>query len=209
VAPARTALTLLVTMAVIAGVAQAQPGASQGVAIAIPSYIGIRIVGVGSGARAVVFDFETRPVLHLSALLGGGEPLAPTDVNRFDDVHLNITANGRWNAWVYATTLTTPAGPDAHDLTPANIRVIAEAVSNLQPDAVVGPGGSSFFAGSWALSTNPERIARGIDRTSGWRSLGFSGHDYLLDVDGGETPGDLHDRGHVRHRAALSVCCPP
>ena len=188
-APARIALTLLVTIAVIAGVAQAQPGASHGVAIAIPSYIGIRIVGGGSGARAVVFDFESDPAPYLSALLGGGEPLAPTHVNRFDDVHLNITANGRWNVWVYATPLTTPAGPGPHGLTLANIRVIAGAVSNLQPDAVVGPGGSSSFAGSWTLATNPERIARGVGSTSGWRSLGFNGYDYLLDVDGGETPG--------------------
>ena len=187
--PARIARMLLVTIAVVAGVALAQPGASHGVAISIPSYIGIRIVGSGSGERAVVFDFESDPAPYLSALLGGGAALAPTNVNRFDDVHLNITANGRWNVWVYATPLSTPAGPASHGLTLADIRVVAGAVSNLQPDAVVGPGGSSSFAGTWALSTNPEEIARGIGSTSGWRSLGFNGYDYVLDVDGGEAPG--------------------
>ena len=72
-APARIALTLLVTIAVIAGVVQAQPVASHGVAITIPAYIGIRIVGGGTGARSVVFDFESDPVPYLSALLNGGE----------------------------------------------------------------------------------------------------------------------------------------
>ncbi len=182
----RIALMLLLT---ITGVAQAQPGASHGVAIGIPSFTGIRIVGSGSGTQSVVFDFQAEPEPYLSALLDG-EPLAPTHVDRFDDVQLNITANGRWNVWVYATPLTTPPGPGPHGLTLANIRVVAGAVSNLQPDAVVGPSAAStFFAGAWTLAADPAQIARGIGSTSGWRSLGFNGHDYLLDVDGSETPG--------------------
>ncbi|TVR87529.1 MAG: hypothetical protein EA416_14455 [Trueperaceae bacterium] len=179
---------LLVAIAVLASVAFGQPSASHGLTIEVPAYLGIRIVGAGTGARAVVFDFQAEPQAYLSALAGGAA-LPPTHVNRFDDVELNITANGNWNVWVYATPLTTPAGPGPHGLTLASIRVVAGAVSNLQPDAVVGPGNAPSFAGAWALATTPAEIARGIGSTSGWRSLGFNGLDYVLDVQGDETPG--------------------
>lgn len=184
-------ITRFVTIAAIAlaaGLAQAQPSASHGVAIEIPAYLGIRIVGAGTGPRGVVFDLQADPEAYLD-VIASGQPIAPTSVNRFDDVELNIVAGGRWNVWVYATPLNTPAGLGPHGLTLSDIRIVAGAVSGLFPTAVVGPGNSPFFAGSWVLATAPERIASGIGGTGGWRSLGFNGFDYLLDLDGSETAG--------------------
>lgn len=176
--------TLLIALALLTPKALSQT-ASHPLTVSTPSYIGIRIVGAGTGPRSVTFDYATNPTPYLTAIDNGGATLPPTNVNRFDDVQLNISRNGRWRIHVQATAFaytgpTTPAG-----LTLTDIRV-----TRTRPqDAVVGPGNSATYATTWTLSTTPTEIASSNRNTSGWRSLGFNGWDYTLAVDGDETTG--------------------
>ena len=152
--------------------------------VSTPSYVGIRIVGSGTGARAVIFDYAARPDAYLTAV-DTGAALPPTAVNRFDDVQLNVTRRGRWRIHVQATTFVYAGSAAPAGLALSDIRVTRTRPQN----AVFGPGNSARYETTWTLSTTPTEIATSNRSTGGWRSLGFSGWDYSLAVDGDEAAG--------------------
>lgn len=155
------------------------------VRVAIPDFIGLRIVGPGTGPRSVAFDYGTDPDAYFAAA-STGTTLQPTAVNRFEDVQVNSTRNGRWRVQVVATAFAYTGPTGAAGLALADVRVERSRA----PDPIfAGPGNSAGYATSWSLSTTPTEIAHSRGSTSGWRSLGISGWDYRLHVDGDEAPG--------------------
>lgn len=170
-------------MLMVASWTLAQPVAHD-VRVTVPDVIGLRIVGSGTGPRAVTFDYATDLSTYLAAVEGAGI-LPPTDVNRFDDVQVNSTRNGRWRIHVSATPFAY-VGPAA----PSGLQLSDVRVERSRPqDAIVGPGNSASYATSWTLSSTATEIATRTGATGGWRSLGFSGWDYRLAVQGDEAPG--------------------
>jgi hypothetical protein len=183
----RLPATLLAALVLLTPHALGQ-SVSHPLSVSTPSYIGLRIVGAGTGPRTVTFDYANNPTAYFTAIDGGGASLPPTSVTRFDDVQLNVSRNGRWRIHVQATAFTYTGATTPAGLTLADIRV-----TRTRPqDAVVGPGNSgnsASYATTWTLSTTPTEIATSNRTTSGWRSLGFSGWDYTLDVNGDEAAG--------------------
>jgi hypothetical protein len=161
---------------------------SHDVSVTIPDIIGIRIIGGSAGPRAVTFDYATNAGAYLAATRGSGV-LLPTAVNRFADVQVNVTRNGRWSVEVIATPWTYVGSGTAASLPLASVRVIRGVRSGLTQNAISGPGGSAYYSATWPLSTANQRIASRTGATSGWRSMGFNGWDYELLVDGSEDPG--------------------
>ncbi len=178
---------LLIALALLAPVAFGQT-ASHSLTVSTPSYIGLRIVGAGSGPRSVTFDYATNPTNYLTTIDNGGGTLPPTSTDRFDDIEANVVGIGFWYVNVQATPLTytgpgTGAGLDLNDL-----RVNRGSNSGLTQTAIRG-WLLSFYDTAWNLSPTPQRIARSFLGTNGWRSLGFNGNDYTLDVNGNEDAG--------------------
>lgn len=173
-------ITMLLAVAPL-GSAQTQ---RHDVTIRIPDVIGLRIVGPGSGPRSVTFDYATDADGFLAAVDGTGT-LTPTSVTRFDDVEVHATRNGRWRITVQATDFAYigPASPSGLAL--SDVRVERSGPQ----DAIVGSGNSASYATSWTLSTTATEIASRTGATGGWRSLGFSGWDYRVEVDGDEAAG--------------------
>jgi len=161
---------------------------SHDVNVTIPDIIGIRIIGGGAGERAVTFDYAADPGAYLAATRGSGV-LLPTAVNRFTDVQVNVTRNGRWSVEVVATPWTYVGSGTATNLPLGSVRVIRGVRSGLTQDAISGQGGSAFYWATWSLSTANQRIASRTGATGGWRSMGFNGWDYELLVDGSEDAG--------------------
>jgi len=180
-------LTLACATACLLATATAQ-SASHGLSVRIPDYFGIRIVGPGPGPRAVTFDYASDPDAFAAALQGDGR-LPPTAVNRFDDIQINATRNGRWNLDVVATPLAYVGSGSGAGLALGDIRVVRGARSGLTQTAIFGPGNSAGYVASWILSTAPQRIAFRNGSTQGWKSLGFNGLDYEIAVDGDEAAG--------------------
>lgn len=161
--------------------------ASHPLSVAIPAYVGIRIVGASvQPTRSVVFDYANDGTAYLAAV-DAGDPLPPTDVTRFDDVQVNVAGNGRWSVYVEATPFTY-VGPGVGDgLTLDDVTVTPGSVSGLTQTAFFRP--ASRYETSWTLSATPFRIGRSVLGTGGWRSLGFNGWDYTVAVDGDEDAG--------------------
>jgi hypothetical protein len=184
----RTRLTLATAAAAcLLALASAQT-ATHGVAVHVPDYFGIRIVGAGPGPRLVTFDYEADPDAYAAALQGAGR-LLPTAVARFDDIQIKATRNGRWNLDVVATPLAYAGGASGAGFALADIRVVRGVRSGLAQTAIFGPGNSAGFVASWVLSTAPQRIAFRNGSTQGWKSLGFNGLDYEIAVQGDEDAG--------------------
>lgn len=183
----RLTVSLVAALAAVWGLAWAQ-SANHQLAVTIPDYVGIRILGSGSGPRAVVFDFASEPTAYLEAITNGGI-VAPTSVSRFDDIEVNVTHSGRWTVAVVATPLAY-SGPGSGDgLTLGRIRVVRGSRSGLEQTAITGPGNSAWYWPAWLLSTTAQQIASRTGATGGWRSLGFNGWDYEVRVHGNEDPG--------------------
>jgi hypothetical protein len=136
----------------------------------------------------VTFDYASDPDAF-AALLEGAGLLSPTTVNRFDDVQVNSTRNGRWNVEVLASPLAYAGSGSGAGLALSDIRVVRGAKSGLTQTAIFGQGNSAGFVASWILSTAPQRIAFRNGSTQGWKSLGFNGLDYEIAVDGNEDAG--------------------
>ena len=183
----RRTSTLLIVCTVALGWGGAPAGAqpiAHELRVLVPEVIGIRIVGDGTGPRSVAFDYAADPEGYVAAIDGAGV-LRPTSVVRFDDVEVNATRKGRWRLTVQATPFA-HAGPGS----PAGLALSDIRVERSRPqDAIVGPGNSATYATSWTLSTVSTEIASRTGATGGWRSLGFSGWDYRVAVDGDEAPG--------------------
>jgi hypothetical protein len=71
----------------------------------------------------------------------------------------------------------------------ADIRVERGSASGLTQDAISVLWFFGRYDTTWTLSSNPQRITRGLLGTGGWRSLGFNGWDDSLTVDGDEDAG--------------------
>jgi len=180
------ALMLSATASVPLALAQT---ASHSVAVSVPSYLGIRIVGGGGGAsRSVEFGYGRDAPAFMTAQDGSGS-LAPTNVTRFSDVEVNVAGFGLWSVYVEATPFvyTGPSGGTGLEL--ADIRVERGSTSGLTQDAISVFWFFGRYDTTWTLSSNPQRIARSLRGTGGWRSLGFNGWDYSLAVDGDEDAG--------------------
>lgn len=158
------------------------------VAVTIPELFGIRIVGPGTGGRSVEFDYASVAGVYSDAVTGSGV-LPPTSVNRFADVQVHVTRNGRWSVSVLASPISHTGPGTGGGLVLESISVTRGQRSGLEQDAIIGTGGSAFIADSWVLRAEAQTIAFRRGPTSGWRSLGFNGWDYDLSVDGSEAPG--------------------
>jgi hypothetical protein len=179
----RFALTLLL-IAVASTTAAAQTTLF-GVRVEVPDYIGIRLVGDGTGARTVTFDYAANPDAYLAAV-ANGTALSPTDVARFDDVLVNTTRNGRWRVQAVATELVHAGPTSGTGIELSDVRF----ERSRDPDPIFDlPGNSAGYLESWTLSASATEIAYSRGATGGWRSLGISGWDYRLVVDGDEAPG--------------------
>ncbi len=184
--PMKVALGLLLLSIFQGALAQS---ATHDVTVRIPNYIGLKIVGEsGNIARgaSVVFDYESDPDAYVAAIEGDGR-LAPTAVADFADVQVAVRG-GAWRVWVGALQLTYGGDHVGNGLQLSDIRVERGAVSGLTPEAITFRPGGSILPG-WNLSNSWQRIVIDNQSTGGWRSLGFSGLDYVLTVRGDEDPG--------------------
>ena len=155
--------------------------------LAIPSYLGIRIVnnaGEPRGAPAVSFDYTSDVAAYTNAYEGSGF-IGTSDVTDFADVQVSVRTGFGFPLWyvtVQALELTSAgAGLDLED-----IEVVRGSVSGLNQQAVVWGG----ISNSWALSSAPQTVAYSLLGTYGWQTLGFNGLDYRVKVDGDEEPGE-------------------
>jgi hypothetical protein len=158
------------------------------VTVSIPDVIGIRIVGSGDGPRAVVFDYGDDAAAYAAAVLGDGR-LLPTDVRSFSGVEVNATRRGRWSVQVVATPLAYTGPGNGDGLALGDVRVVRGSRSGLAQDAITWQGNAGWYWADWQLSTSAQAIASRTGATRGWRSLGFSGLDYEVAVQGDEDPG--------------------
>ncbi len=188
-AQVRTRLLALVLSAVASVPTALAQTASHPVAVSVPSYLGIRIVGADGGtSRSVVFDYGNDAPAYVTALDGGGT-LVPTNVTRFTDVEVNVVGFGRWSVYVEATPFVYAGPGDGAGLELADIRMDRGSASGLIQDAITIFWILGSYDTTWTLAENPQRIARSLLGTGGWRSLGFNGWDYSLAVDGDEDAG--------------------
>lgn len=183
--PALLAAILVLTPTVLA-----QP-VIHDVTVAIPETIGIRMVGVGVGARTVEFAYASDVGSYLSAA-DNGDTLEPTSVSRFEDIEVRVNGIGRWSVNVEATPLAYSGPGTGGGLDLGDLRVDRGSASGLSQEAITTR--FLFFTigrydASWTLSTTPREIANTLIGTNGWRSLGFNGWDYTLAVNGDEDAG--------------------
>ena len=181
-------ISIVAAMLLASGAAFGQ-AASHDVEIRVPNVLMLRITN-GSGSLGVasnpgvVFDFVTLSAnvdAYLDAVNDGGDELAPTSVSDFDDV-IVFSNRATWNVTVAAD----PIGFTDDVVTGLTANGIALSDITVAPSGTPGDHVSSVSA-SWSLATTTS-IANGV-RTQGWRSLGFSGSDYRLTVNGDENPG--------------------
>ncbi len=178
--------TLITTLLLASGAAIGQAAAaSHDVEVRIPNVLFLRITDGNGNAAAtdpsVTFDFQANLSAYLNLVNTGGGAIAPTAVSNFGGVVV-FSNRGTWNVTVAATALV-----HTDNLT---LGVTGNGVA--LSDITVTPSGTpglnvSEVADDWNLTTATS-IANGV-RTQGWRSLGFSGGDYRLAVNGDEDPG--------------------
>lgn len=180
------ATAVVTTMLLATGAAFGQ-SASHEVEVRIPNVLMLRITdGVGNAeatAPSVSFDFQADFDTYLDAVNSGVvTDLFPTDVNDFGDV-IVFSNRGTWNVTVATTGITF-----ANDLNLVGVTGNGVALTDITvaPPAAALHGSIQARAASWNLAGG--QIANGV-RTQGWRSLGFSGNDYRLAVNGDEDPG--------------------
>lgn len=179
-------LSVAVLAATLTVPALAQTSADHELRIRIPNYVGIKIIddsGNMTGAASVTFDYSADPTTYFAAAQGNGI-LYPTQVSSFTDVQV-FKSGGTWAVYVRAGNLQGP--PGGSGLLLQDIEVWPGSVSGLA-------AGAGNVSASWQLTTNNHRIAHGQGSTGGWQSLGFNGHDYVVQVQGNEDPGSYSTR---------------
>ena len=183
-------LTSVLTILALPQEVHAQ-SASHRVAVSVPSYLGIRIVGAGGApTRSVVFDYASEAQNYVAAV-DSGSTLLPTNVTRFDDIEVNVVGFGLWSVYVEATAFAYSGSGSGAGLELADIRLNRGSASGLSQDAITIFWILGSYDTTWTLAENPQRIARSLLGTGGWRSLGFNGWDYSLTVDGDEDAGNF------------------
>ena len=181
------ATAVISTMLLASGAAFGQAAASHDVVVRIPNVLFLRITdGSGNDAAtnpSVTFNFQANFQAYLDAVNSGVVTnLTPTDVNNFGDV-IVFSNRGTWNVTVAATAIVF-----ANNLTLDGVTGTGVALTDITvaPPAATPHASIEARAASWNLTGS--QIANGV-RTQGWRSLGFSGGDYRLAVNGDEDPG--------------------
>lgn len=135
--------------------------ASHELEIVIPEVLMIRIDA--TGASNVVFDYGTEFDTYFELLEDGSNgSLAPTA-----DSFENISVFANYEAW--------------------SVSVRAEGDRLVNERVTVRPAAPSDYMAVDTFRLDGNRIASG-NQTQGWRPLGIAGADYLLFVDGTETP---------------------
>ncbi len=184
---------LVVAAAVLMGSAMAQTD-SHDVSVTIPNLLRLRIVN-GSTAEAaapsVAFDYNTlaanvdKYIAEVNGTTSGG--LAPTTVTDFGNV-IVFSNRTSWEVRVNASAL------GFADTFTLGVAAGGVALSDIvvKPSGVKGTGVTTVAA-NWDLANtsgnvNGDLVANGA-KTTGWSSLGFSGNDYKLTVNGDENPG--------------------
>jgi hypothetical protein len=185
----------LLRLAALAGLAVAGFGFAQtdshDVTVRIPSVLQVRITDgtstAASAAPAITFDYQDPTYLntYLNTVNGGGGDLPPTNVAQFGNILVFSNRVGTWNLRVSAAALTYS---NNLGLTPAPTGVgVALADLKVTPSGTMDSSVASRSA-SYTLATAPAIVASG-SRTTGWASVGISGNDYDLVVNGDEDPG--------------------
>lgn len=179
---------LILTMLVSLGTAFAQTD-SHDVVIKIPSILSVRIVdssGGLAGSPIVNFDFRTTTAnrtKYIDAVNAGGADLAPTSTPDFSD--LQVFSNyGTWSLYVKATD-------PLSAFTSLDTGITSGAGISLS-DIVVTPSGTPGASDITVATSFPLDITTAVatgKNTSGWKSVGISGNDYTLHVNGDENPG--------------------
>ncbi len=177
-------LAMVAVMVLGLGAAFAQPAAGHDVNIRIPRLLMLRITdGLSNNAAtspSVEFDFQADATDYIAAVNAGGGTVAPTTVTDFGDVVVLANAGG-WSVGVSSGVLSfidnlavggTGAGIALTDIT---VAPSGAAGANVTPTGGFNLSGATVANGS---------------KTTGWESLGFSGGDYGLTVDGDEDPGE-------------------
>ncbi len=169
----------------------AAQSAEHDVKVGIPSFFGIRIVNdanVPRGSPAVNFDYASDVAAYTEAYEGSGY-IGASNVTDFADVQVSVrTGFGLplWYVEVTASPLEYRGAAQGAGFALEDIQVVRGAVSGLNQSAVAW----GRISGAWALSTDPQEVALSIFGTRGWQTLGFSGQDYRVKVDGDEDPGE-------------------
>ena len=178
---------LILSLLASLGTAFAQSD-SHDVEIQIPTILSVRIVDGGGALAAnpkVTFDYRSSSAdvqLYIDAVNAGGGDLAPTAVTDFSDVQV-FSNQASWSVYVSASAL---------GFTQLDSGITSGAGIALS-DIVVTPTGTkganvSTVSSSFALDASTA-VATGVNTSGGWQSLGFSGGDYALAVNGDENPG--------------------
>jgi len=187
-APILLRTLILMAAAAVSTVPAVAQTVDHDVSVVIPTTIGIRMVGAGTGPRAVDFGYAEGYTSYLSAAETGMR-LPPTAVSRFDDIEVNVNGFGLWSVYVEATAFAYSGSGNGTGLELADIRLDRGSTSGLTQNAITTFWFFGSYDATWTLSSNPQRIARSLLGTGGWRSLGFNGWDYSLAVDGDEEAG--------------------
>lgn len=167
---------LVVVATLVAGSAMAQTD-THDVTINIPEVLQISIFDASNNvavAPSVSFDYVTNAAAYLAMVNAGGGALAATSSSQFADVRV-MSNHASWQVTVSA------AGALGIGLALADIDVTPSGVTG--PNVATAPG--------WDLTGGV--MAVGTATVGGgqlaFQSLGFSGNDYSLTVNGDEDPG--------------------
>jgi len=163
----------LIATSMLVGMGTVSAQASHDVTVTIPQVMMIRIVD-GSNAAAsnpgVIFDIAADAYAALFENAGTGGPLSSTSAQNFGDVRVFSTATWRVNVSASET------GAAWEGLSLADISVEPSETPGTNVEREVD---------EWNLATTANLFAGAATR--GWRSLGFSGADYILTVNGQES----------------------
>lgn len=159
-----TAALLLTASHALAAVSNPND-ASHELEITIPEVLMIRIDA--SDNSSVIFDYGTDFNQYFDLLEDGSSGTLPPTTKSFE----NISVFANYEHWVVSVTA------KGHEL-------VTERVT-------VAPTNPSTYLGTTEFKLDGNEIAKGT-QTQGWQPLGISGNDYLLYVDGTETPGEYN-----------------
>jgi len=163
----------LIATSMLVGMGTVSAQASHDVTVTIPQVMMIRIVdgsNVAASNPGVIFDIDADAYAALFDNDGTGGRLPSTSAPNFGDVTVFSTASWRVNVSASETD------DEWEGLSLADITV--------EPSRAPGTNVNRNLD-VWSLATTAN-LFNGT-ATRGWRSLGFSGTDYLLTVDGRES----------------------
>ncbi len=133
---------ILLAATVISAVPAVAQSVDHDVSVVIPTTIGIRLVGAGTGPRAVEFGYADGHTSFMSAAETSVR-LPPTAISRFDDIEVNVNGLGLYSVYVEATAFAYSGSGSSTGLELDDLRVNRGSVSGLTQNANQEPSGSS------------------------------------------------------------------